>query len=90
MNENAQQHRRILLEYVVNTKIKTTIQLAAAFNYISKSANFDLAEFERVCGVGVVVTTQQMNECIDAVINKYKNELFIKGYTTVHNSVLFA
>merc|ERR1712154_377782 len=78
-NANAKKHRRILLEYVVGGKIKTTIQLAAAYNYISNNETIDIAQFEKECGVGVVVTTKQMNTTIDAIIAKYKTQLKSKG-----------
>eukprot|EP01084_Bolivina_argentea_P261557 442063_1 len=79
MNENAKTHRKKLLEYVVNNKIKTKPQLNAAFNYVSKTKTFNNKEFEEMCGVGVIVSEKEIISTVDNVIIKFKQQISSKG-----------
>lgn len=55
---------------------------AAAFEYfLSNPVNeVDLKKFNDHCGVGVVVTPEQIEEAVQEVINKHKSELQEKRY----------
>ncbi|KAL7001120.1 Glutamine--tRNA ligase, cytoplasmic [Sarracenia purpurea var. burkii] len=46
-------HRPKLLEYIISSKIKTPVQLEAAFSFFATigSENFEINEFEEACGV---------------------------------------
>lgn len=55
---NASAHRPVLLEYVMNDKMKSNAQLEGAFEYLKKvgSTPVDRAALEAASGVGVVVS----------------------------------
>ena len=89
MNETAQKHRKLLLQYIVKQKIKNTIQLSAAYDYISKNEKIDSKQFETSCGVGVEVTEKEINQTVDNVINKYKDQLSTKGYDDMKLFIIF-
>jgi len=78
-NSNAKKHRATLLGYVVNGGIANTVQLSAAYKYLSSADNFEKHAFEKQCGVGVVVTEAQITQTVDEVVNKYKAQLAAKG-----------
>eukprot|EP01084_Bolivina_argentea_P298975 515333_1 len=80
-NQNCKSNRSTLLQYVVQGKIKTVVQLAAAFEYCSQteSSSFDTNQFETSCGVGVVVTQQEISNVVDEVLNTHKDQIKQKG-----------
>lgn len=80
LSANGRTNRPKLLEYVVAGKLSNPVQLAAAYNYCSTSPSFDTAEFEKSCGVGVVVTEQEIIQCVEEVVTKYKPKMKEKGY----------
>ncbi|XP_073425693.1 glutamine--tRNA ligase-like [Dendrobates tinctorius] len=71
-----------LVGYVVNKKISTDLQLNAALEYVKGHPvdPIDTADFERECGVGVTVTPEQIEEAVEAVIQKYKEQLLAERY----------
>ena len=82
-NDNAKSNRKFLLEYVVNGGIKTKPQLDAAYKYISKhKPPLNSKEFEKECGVGVVVSEKEIIEAINSTIAKSKDQIAAKGYVT--------
>jgi glutaminyl-tRNA synthetase len=60
--------RHELWRYVVDQRIKTNAQMTAAAAYFKKKETFVPAEFEAECGVGVVVTPDQIKETIAAAL----------------------
>nr|P52780.2 RecName: Full=Glutamine--tRNA ligase; AltName: Full=Glutaminyl-tRNA synthetase; Short=GlnRS [Lupinus luteus]CAA62901.1 tRNA-glutamine synthetase [Lupinus luteus] len=71
---NALPHRPTLLQYIVNSKVKTTAQLDAALSFLSAtgSENLDLNKFEEACGVGVEVSTEDIKHAVDEVVEENK------------------
>lgn len=49
----------------------------AAFEYLLSNVKTDFkeSEFEEACGAGVVISPEQIEECIEKVIVKFKDEL---------------
>ncbi|KAM3914959.1 glutamine--tRNA ligase [Leptodactylus fuscus] len=71
-----------LVGYIINKKIATDLQLNAAMEYVKGHPlePIDTADFERECGVGVTVTPEQIEEAVEAVIQKYKEQLLAERY----------
>ncbi|XP_044157126.1 LOW QUALITY PROTEIN: glutamine--tRNA ligase [Bufo gargarizans] len=71
-----------LVGYIVGKKISTDLQLNAALEYVKGHPldPIDTVDFERECGVGVTVTPEQIEEAVEAVIQKYKEQLLAERY----------
>ncbi|XP_041130173.1 glutamine--tRNA ligase-like [Polyodon spathula] len=71
-----------LTGYIAHKKISTDLQLNAALDYV-KSHPVDpisTEEFEWQCGVGVVVSPEQIEDTVEAIISKHKELLLKERY----------
>lgn len=71
-----------LVSYVAGKKILTELQLSAALEYVRSHPldPIDTADFEQECGVGVVVTPEQIEEAVEAAINRHKPQIMLERY----------
>ncbi|XP_035676746.1 glutamine--tRNA ligase-like isoform X1 [Branchiostoma floridae] len=71
-----------LTEYIATKKITTELQLQSALDFVKSHPvdPVDAAAFEEACGVGVVVTPEQIEDAVEEVINQYKQDLLQKRY----------
>lgn len=70
-------------EYITNGKLDSTLRVDAALDYLLSNvneANVDVKAFENACGVGVVVTPEQVEQAVETHMAKYKEELLEKRY----------
>jgi glutaminyl-tRNA synthetase len=77
--------RAFLARYVAQGKITTSQQLDLAFTYLKKNASaseINAEEFEKSCGVGVVVTDNDIQNFVNELINKDRDDILAKRYTT--------
>eukprot|EP01132_Coremiostelium_polycephalum_P010669 gene10669-13068_t len=96
---NALKHRSKLCEYIVAKKV-TNSNLAACLEFLRKTANEELnvAEFEQSCGVGVVITREQVAKAVAEYLAKNQAELLEQRYhfninagmATVRQSLMWA
>ncbi|XP_077369978.1 glutamine--tRNA ligase [Festucalex cinctus] len=71
-----------LVENVALRKITTEQQLAAALEFfkIHPEDSLDQSEFNEACGVGVVITPEQIEDAVESVIKKHKEQLEKERY----------
>uniref|UniRef100_A0A8C1WRW3 Glutamine--tRNA ligase n=1 Tax=Cyprinus carpio TaxID=7962 RepID=A0A8C1WRW3_CYPCA len=71
-----------LTEYIITRKINSELQLSAALDFIKShpQENLDRLEFEAACGVGVVVTPEQIEDAVELIIRKHKDQLLAERY----------
>uniref|UniRef100_A0A8C1YW98 Glutaminyl-tRNA synthetase n=1 Tax=Cyprinus carpio TaxID=7962 RepID=A0A8C1YW98_CYPCA len=71
-----------LTEYIITRKITSELQLSAALDFLKShpQENLDRLEFEIACGVGVVVTPEQIEDAVELIIRKYKDQLLAERY----------
>ncbi|KAG8435965.1 hypothetical protein GDO86_007166 [Hymenochirus boettgeri] len=71
-----------LVGYIASKKIGTDLQLNAALDYIKSHPldPIDAKDFEKVCGVGVTVTPEQIEEAVESAIQKFKAQLLAERY----------
>ncbi|GAB4840315.1 Glutamine--tRNA ligase, cytoplasmic [Ancistrocladus abbreviatus] len=81
---NALVHRPKLLEYIVLSKIKTPAQLEAGFSFFPRvgAEQFNLTEFEEACGVGVEVSSEEIERTVNEVFAEKKSSILEKRYRT--------
>ncbi|XP_043652081.1 probable glutamine--tRNA ligase [Drosophila teissieri] len=79
-------HLPLLVRYVVEHKLDNTQRVDAALEFLLKSgqslnANIDVQALEKECGVGVVVTPEQIERTVQAKIKaNYKEALLEQRY----------
>uniref|UniRef100_A0A8C4PLY1 Glutamine--tRNA ligase n=1 Tax=Equus asinus asinus TaxID=83772 RepID=A0A8C4PLY1_EQUAS len=71
-----------LVSYIANKKIHTETQLSAALEYVRSHPldPIDTVDFEQECGVGIVVTPEQIEEAVEAAINRHQSQLLVERY----------
>ncbi|GCC20433.1 hypothetical protein chiPu_0018993 [Chiloscyllium punctatum] len=77
-----QTHLGFLVQYIAKKEVTSDLQLNASLDYIKNHqlGPIDSADFERECGIGVVVTPEQIEEVVEATVNKYRNQLMLDRY----------
>ncbi|XP_034186948.1 glutaminyl-tRNA synthetase [Osmia lignaria lignaria] len=71
-----------LTKYIVEKKLDTTQRVDAALNYLLShiKKDIDIPNFEKECGVGVVVSPEEIECKVEKVINAHKTEILEKRY----------
>uniref|UniRef100_A0A671X3V6 Glutamine--tRNA ligase n=1 Tax=Sparus aurata TaxID=8175 RepID=A0A671X3V6_SPAAU len=71
-----------LSDSIAQGKISTELQLAAALDFIKSHPQdpINQKQYEEACGVGVVVTPEQIEEAVEAVVKKHKEQLVKERY----------
>nr|CAB3471930.1 unnamed protein product [Digitaria exilis] len=69
---NALVHRPVLIKYVLSTKIKNPAQLDAALSFLTNTGpdSLDVEKFEEACGVGVVVSIEEIKSTVTDVLQE--------------------
>uniref|UniRef100_A0A8C9FDL0 glutamine--tRNA ligase n=1 Tax=Pavo cristatus TaxID=9049 RepID=A0A8C9FDL0_PAVCR len=68
--------------YIGRREIRTDQQLGAALQYLRSHPPEPLepADFERACGVGVRVSPEQIEEAVEAVVSRHREDLLAERY----------
>lgn len=71
-----------LIESIVKKSLLTEPQLTATFEYFLSNLQetIDVKAFNEFCGVGVVVTPEQVKATVADVLNTHKDELLKSRY----------
>lgn len=78
------QHLPFLTKYIATNKLDTTPRVDAALDYLLKNnaqhADINIGAFEKHCGVGIVVTPEEIDRCVEASIARNKAALIEQRY----------
>ncbi|KAJ8257376.1 hypothetical protein GJAV_G00184940 [Gymnothorax javanicus] len=76
------QHLLFLTEQIALCKITTDLQLSAALDYVKSHPKepINKQEFDEVCGVGVLITPEQIEDMVEVVIKKHREQLIKERY----------
>lgn len=71
-----------LADCIAQRKICTELQLAAALDFVKSHPQDPISqkEFDEACGVGVVTTPEQIEDAVESVIKKHKEQLLKERY----------
>lgn len=71
-----------LTDQIAQRKIITELQLAAALDFVKSNPQdpINQKEFESTCGVGVSVTPEQIEDSVESIIKKHKEQLLTERY----------
>lgn len=77
-------HVPFLVKYIVSLKLDTTVRVDAALAYLLKNGlqgtDVNTAELDKHCGVGVVVTPEEIERHVEASIKRNKAALLEQRY----------
>ncbi|CAB3409764.1 unnamed protein product [Caenorhabditis bovis] len=73
----------LVVKYIMSEDIKNELQLSAAIEYLLSHAVklIDVNEFEKSCGIGVVVTPDEIEDTVTEVVSKCKDQLIKERYS---------
>ena len=71
-----------LAQYIAKRKLDTTQRLDTGLNYLLNrvEGNVDVSDFEKECGVGIVISPEEIEYEVEKVINTHKMEIIEKRY----------
>ncbi|MEQ2189532.1 putative glutamine--tRNA ligase, partial [Goodea atripinnis] len=71
-----------LSDCIAQRKICTELQLAAALDFVKSHPNDPISqkEFDEACGVDVVITPEQIEDAVEFVVKKHKEQLLKERY----------
>ncbi|XP_072329220.1 glutamine--tRNA ligase isoform X1 [Scyliorhinus torazame] len=77
-----QKHLAFLVNYIAKKDINSDLQLNASLDYLKNHQTdpIDSPDFERECGIGVVVTPEQIEEEVEAAVCKHRNQIMLARY----------
>lgn len=74
----------LMVEYIVSQKLDTTARVDAALEYLLKNGvqgkQVNTAELDKHCGVGVVVTPEEIERHVEAAVARNKDALLEQRY----------
>jgi glutaminyl-tRNA synthetase len=75
-------HRKTLINYIISNKISKQNTLMNAIAYLKKlgSDPLDVANLEDTCGIGVVISTEEIQATVTGIIEKNKKEMLEQRY----------
>ena len=70
----------LISKYIVEKKLDTIQRVDAALNYLLNNIKetVDIRALEEACGVGIVITPEQIEEAVEKLINRHKDEILEK------------
>lgn len=74
-------HLCLITKYIASGKLDSTLRVDKAIEYcMSHLTNLNIEECEKWCGVGIIVTPEQIEKSVETHIASVKNELLEKRY----------
>lgn len=81
MKPQINHHVPLIVKYIASKKLDTTLRVEKAIEYaLAHISNIDTNKLEEFCGVGVVVTPEEIESAVERLITEYKSELLEKRY----------
>ncbi|KAI6241150.1 Glutaminyl-tRNA synthetase [Aphelenchoides fujianensis] len=76
-------HVPLIVRHICNENVRSDAQFAAACDFLLSHAakEVDEAEFEKAAGVGVVVSVEEIEDAVSALLKEDEAELLEKRYT---------
>lgn len=77
-------HLDLLVSLIAANKLDTTVRVDCALEFVLNhgitNANINVADLEKHCGVGVVVTPEEIDKVVEEFLSKNKAELVEQRY----------
>ncbi|KAJ8922323.1 hypothetical protein NQ315_004266 [Exocentrus adspersus] len=74
-------HLPLIVKYIVSNKLDSTLRVDKAIEFALAHINsINTDELEKYCGVGIIVTPEEIEKAVEKLITESKNELIEKRY----------
>uniref|UniRef100_A0A182JSA6 Probable glutamine--tRNA ligase n=1 Tax=Anopheles christyi TaxID=43041 RepID=A0A182JSA6_9DIPT len=76
-------HLELIVKKILDNSLDTSLRVDTALEYVLSNvtkATFDAAAFDVACGVGVVVTPEEIERAVETTIAKYRNNIVEQRY----------
>lgn len=76
-------HLEFLVRNIVERKLNTGVRVEAALEFLlanGTSRDVDVAQFEKACGVGIVVTAEEIDRAVEKAISTRKDDILQQRY----------
>lgn len=72
----------LLAKLIAERKLDTTQRVDAALEYLLENieGSIDLQDLEKHCGIGVIVTPEEIEREVEVLIKKHKDEILEKRW----------
>lgn len=73
----------LLVQLIVTNKLDTTLRIDVALDYVlanGMAKQIDTQALEKTCGVGIVVTPEEIDRTVSSVLQKNKDSIVIQRY----------
>lgn len=71
----------LITKYIASKKLDSTLRVDKAIEYaLSHIDSVKLDEFEKACGVGIVITPEQVEKSVEKYVKVVKDEILAKRY----------
>ncbi len=94
--DNLQNRTKLLCEFILEGKLTKTTQVEAGIDYLTTitktkgaETEVDRDELAKVCGVGVVVSDEEIQSVVKQVFEEHKDAIKAKGHDFSINTVLY-
>jgi glutaminyl-tRNA synthetase len=94
--DNLQNRTKLLCDFIIEGKLTKTPQIEAGVDFLSHitktkgaETEIDRDEFASVCGVGVVVSDEEIEQVVKRVFEENKEAIAAKGHDFSINTVLY-
>ena len=81
----------LLLKYIIPKKLSTSQQIDLAIGYLKKKGQeeIDVSEFEKICGIGVKITEDDIRKEINNLMKSKLDEIKKQRYNYPSNNILY-
>ena len=77
-----EKHVPFLIQNIVDKRLDNVQRVDAALQYLlsEMKADLDVKAFEEYCGIGVIVSADDIEQVVEEVVDKYKKDIIEKRY----------
>lgn len=78
-------HLDLLVSLIAANKLDTTLRVDCALEYVlnkcvTSAVEINVADLEKYCGVGIVVTPEEIDKTVEEILSRHKSELLEQRY----------
>lgn len=77
-------HLKLLVNYIISKKLDTSVRVDVALEFLlshgPQKPNVDTNELDKICGVGIVVSPEEIDRTVEGLITKNKSEILEQRY----------
>ncbi|XP_053691600.1 probable glutamine--tRNA ligase [Sabethes cyaneus] len=83
IKQQCKNHLELLIRYIVEHKLDTGVRIDAALEFIltnGPNKSIDIEQFDKACGVGIIVSPEEIDSAVESVIEKHKTAILDQRY----------